>query len=241
MPSPPEVRGRFFQTSPRRNSIRWRRAPARSAPGCKAGTARAAHRSVAGAPRKTACSSITFSVMAEAGQSSRSPNCSCNSRNSSAKNSSGLFAAANCLKSSKPSRTSCATARWRRRRGLFARLSVRLRQMNAARNASTGTACAARNAGRATSGEPALRERPEVFLDGQNVLRRLVFRRRLLGRGQPWHRRGAGGLDGERHGGLGQRVIFAVVGIEERKRQAPAVHAHPRFAARRFPRMFLFP
>ena len=114
-----------------------------------------------------------------------------------------------------PLAMSCATARWRRRRGLFARLSARLRQMNAARNASTGSDCTARNAGCATSGTVFCDERPQVFLDRQNVLRRLIFRRGIFGRGKRRHRRGAGGFDRERHGGLRERVILAVVGIEE--------------------------
>ena len=60
-------------------------------------------------------------------------------------------------------------------------------------------------------------ERSEIFLDRQNILRRLIFRRGIFVRGNGRHHRRAAGVDGERHGRLRERVIFAVVGIEKGK------------------------
>ena len=155
--------------------------------------------------------------MAEPGQSSRSPNCSCNSRNSSCEKFVGLVFRREFFQIIQP------VADELRDGALPAQARIIGQVVRAFAPDKRGKKCQDRQG---LHGEKIrLRdersgfrdERSEIFLDGQNVLRRLVFRCGIAVRRQRRHRRRAGGVDDQRHGRLRQRMILAVGGVEKRE------------------------
>ena len=114
MPLCSSIRARRLLRAESARRVFHRCFPGRNGRGCKPGIIRVSSASVAsGTPSGRSRSSTMASVMAEAGRSRRSPNCSCNRWNSAAKNSSGWLAAAAWRNSRQPARRArsiCALA-----------------------------------------------------------------------------------------------------------------------------------
>ena len=217
----PEARGRRFQIAESPRPVPRSFASARNAPGCKAGTIPAGR--PAPFPARQQNQTLVNHGFGDGRRGTIQPFAQLllqQAEQRGEKFGRIVFGREPC-KSSSPSWTSRATRRCRRKRGLFARLSVRLRHTKAASHASTGTLCTARKAGRVNSGGPAGTSAPNCSLMG-----------RMSCGGGRWgaggfrggnHRRGgrAAGMHGELHRRLRERAIGFCAGIKktERKRR----------------------